>query len=194
MNRPSIGQRKEYFDIVADAPAAVRIPGTRKVVRITGIKPYTMERLTALWLERDLASVEVKDGSDVLKDMAKEPYFAVREACIFVLNSYWKLRLVYPFMWRIWAYLRGYTDSQMEPVILEGKKKLQLEAHWRVMAYSLDMRTDMMMMTKKEAEQYRAELLSAEKLLSLKTFQSMAGQGDSSSVSSPSGTGATAAS
>lgn len=193
MNRPSIGQRKEYFDIVADAPAAVRIPGTGKVVRITGIKPYTMERLTALWLERDLASVEVKDGSDVLKDMAKEPYFAVKEACIFVLNSYWKLRLVYPFMWRIWAYLRGYTDSQMEPVILEGKKKLQLEAHWKVMAYSLDMRTDMMMMTKKEAEQYRAELLSAEKLLSLKTFQSMAGQGDSSSASSPSGTGATAA-
>ena len=194
MNQPDLKAREEYFSIVQDAPTAVRIPGTRRVVRLRGVKPYTMERLTALWLERDLAAVKVQKGSDVLKDMAKEPYFAVREACIFALNSYWKLRLLYPIMWRVWAYLRGYTDSQMEPIILEGKKKLQLQAHWSIMAYSLDMRTDMMMLTKKEAEQYRAELLSAEKLLLSRTSRSTAGQGDSSSGSSPSGTGATVAS
>lgn len=162
----------------------VSIPGTKKKVKVSGVKPYTMEALTALWIERDLASVKVKDGSDVLKDMAKEPYFAVKEACLFVLNSYWKIRLVYPLMWRIWAYLKGYTDEQMLPIIAEGKKKLQLSAHWSIMASSLDMRTDMMMMTKKEAEQYRAELLSAEKLLLQKTSRNTAGQEDSSSGSS----------
>lgn len=181
MERPSIEERKEYFDIVRDVATVVAIPGTKKKVKLRGVKPYTMEALTALWIERDLASVNVKDGSDVLKDMAKEPYFAVKEACLFILNSYWKIRLVYPLMWRLWAYLKGYTDEQMMPIIAEGKKKLLLSAHWSIMAYSLDMRTDMMMMTKKEAEQYRAELLSAEKQLSLKTSRNTAEQGDSSS-------------
>ena len=37
-------------------------------------------------------------------------------------------------------------------------------AHFAIMAYSKDMRMDEMKMTKKEAEQYRAELLSAAKL------------------------------
>lgn len=194
MKRPDIEERKEYFDIVRDTPVVVRIPGTRRKVRITGVKPYTMEKLTEIWLERDLASVKVEGGSDVLKDMAKEPYFAVKEACAFVLNSYWKLRLIYPFKWRVWAYLKGYTDSQMMPIIAEGKKKLQLSAHWTIMAFSLDMRTDTMMMTKKEAEQYRAELLSVGNQPSSRTSRSTEGQDASSVVSSLSETGATAAS
>lgn len=59
----------------------------------------------------------------------------------------------------------------MEPIIVEGKKKLPLTAHWRNMASSVDMRMDWMKMTKKEAEQYRAELLSVAKALSLKSSQ-----------------------
>lgn len=174
MGRTDIERKKEYLDIVEDTPVKVTIPGTKRTISLRGVKPYTLEALTRVWIERDLASVEVKSGADVLKDMAKEPYFAVKEACLFVLNSYWKIRIWYPIMWRIWAYLFGYTDRQMAPIIAEGKKKLPLEAHWSIMAFSLDMRTDLKMMTKKEAEQYRAELLSAEKLLSSKTSQNTA--------------------
>ena len=39
------------------------------------------------------------------------------------------------------------------------------------MAFSMDMRTDMMKMTTKEVEQYRAELLLEAKRLSAKTSQ-----------------------
>jgi hypothetical protein len=62
----------------------------------------------------------------------------------------------------------------MLPIIMEGKKKLPLTAHWMIMAYSADMRTDMVKMTKAEAEQYRAELLSATKQLSSKNSPVMA--------------------
>ena len=189
MKQPDKKARKEYMKIVTDAPAEVAIPGTRRTVKIRGIKPYTLERLTALWLEREMKMPS--DSSETLKDMSIEPYFSVKEAALFVLNGYWRIRLFYPFLWRWWGKIKGYTESQMTPIIREGKKKLQLRAHWRNMAYSTDMRTDWMRMTAKEAEQYRAEQLSEAKQLSSVIFPLMGKQDASSSDSSALGTGAT---
>lgn len=178
MNQPDINARLRYDEIVNDTPTTVIIPKTKKKVKLTGVKPYTLERLTKIWLDRDAAIAN--SGSDVLKDMCKEPYFAIKEACLFVLNDFWKIQFVYPIMWRIWAYLRGYTEAQMTPIIVEGKKKLLLMAHWTNMAFSVDMRMDWMKMTKKEAEQYRAELLSVAKQPSLRSSLNSEGLEDSS--------------
>lgn len=161
MKQPTIEQRKEYRDIVNDAVSVVNIPRTRHSVHLRWIKPYTMERITDLWIERDLASAKIEKGEDVLKDLCKEPYFAFKEAALMVLNGDLRIRLFYPLLWRWWAW--RYDESQMLPIIAEGKKKLNLTAHYGVMAYSQDMRTDWMKMTKKEAEQYQAELLSVAK-------------------------------
>ena len=162
-------------EIINDRPTRVHIPGTRRYVALKGIKPYTLERLTRLWIERDVESIP-DDAASTLKSMCREPYFAVKEAVILSLNSFWGLRLIYPFKWRIWAFLRGYTEGQMMPIIMEGKKKLPLTAHWTNMVYSSDMRTDWMRMTKVEAEQYRAELLLAQSQPSSKSSPNMDGQ------------------
>ena len=158
-----------------DRPTRVHIPGTKRYVTLRGIKPYTLERLTRLWIERDVESIP-EDSASTLKSMCKEPYFAVKEAAILATNSFWGLVFVYPFKWRVWAFLRGYTESQVMPIITEGKKKLQLTAHWTNMAFSVDMRTDWMRMTKKEAEQFRAELLLASNQPSLKSTPNMDGR------------------
>lgn len=177
------------MDIVNDSVSLVPIPGTSKKVRVRWIKPYTMERLTALWIERELASAEVRNGSDVLKDLAKEPYFAFKEAALMVLNNDLKIRFFYPFYWRWLAH--KYDETQVVGIIAEGKKKLPRWAHFETMAYSMDMRTDMMKMTTKEAEQYRQELLSAAKQHSSKSSQPTEGQdGDLAAGSGTSGTGA----
>jgi len=165
MKQPDLIARKDYIDIVKDAPTEIRI-GKRRF-QIHWIKPYTMERLTEVWLERDLASAEVRKGADVLKDMCKEPYFAFKEAALMILNNDIKIRLFYGFLWRYLAH--KYDETQIAQIVKAGKKKLPLEAHYRVIAFSMDMRTDVMKMTAKEAEQYRAELLLAAKQLSSKT-------------------------
>ena len=162
------------MDIVNDSVSIVPIPGTRKSVRLHWIKPYTMERLTGVWIERELATASVNDGADTLKDLCKEPYFAFKEAALMVLNNDIKIRLFYALYWR-WLAFR-YSEPQMAPIIAEGKKKVPLMAHYEIMAYSLDTRTDMMKMTKKEAEQYRAELLLEAKRLSSKTSPNTEGQ------------------
>ena len=159
--------RANHGEVVFDLPTKIQIPGTKKIVSLRGVKPYTIERLTLLWLEREDA-VRPQSSSDTMKDLCIEPYFAVKEALLYVLNNYWKIKFFFPFLSWWWGKVKGYTEEQMAPIILEGKKKLPLAAHWMNMAYSLDMRNDWMTMTKAEAEQYRAELLSAEKQLSSK--------------------------
>lgn len=122
--QPDKKARRESTENALDIPTAVAIPGTKRKVKISGIKPYTLERLTLLWQERDANIPD--NSSDTLKSMCIDPYFAVKQAVLFVLNSYWKIRLLYPIMWRIWGKWRGYTDAQMMPIIIEGKKKFRL--------------------------------------------------------------------
>lgn len=169
MSRLSKQSMASYNDIVEDKPTYILIPRTRRVLRLAGIKPYTLERLTQLWVERDAALPE--SSGDTLKSMCVEPYFTIKEACLFWLNGYFKIKFLFPIMWRVWAYVREYTEEQMMPIIQEGKKKLQLTAHWTNMAFSVDMRMDWKKMTEKEAEQYRAELLSVANQLSSKSSQ-----------------------
>lgn len=165
----------EYTELYWDSPTKVHIPATNRYVTLRGMKPGTIEKLTRLWLERDVAITE--NSADTLKSMCKEPFFAIKEAVIMTINNFWGLRFIYPIKWRIWAYLYEYTEIQMAPIIQEGKKKLPLMAHWNNMAYSTDMRMDWKKMTKKEAEQYRAELLLGAKAVLLKNTQSSEGTG-----------------
>lgn len=166
------------MDIVNDSVSLVPIRGTRKKVKIHWLKPYTLERLTEVWLERDMASASLNRSSENLKDLVREPYFAFKEAALIMLNNDIKIRLWYPILWRWLAH--RYNETQIQDIVAEGKKKLPLMAHYKIMMFSLDMRTDMMKMTKKEAEEYRQEQLSVANLLSSKTSQAMGSQnGDS---------------
>lgn len=172
-----------------DSVSVVRIPGTKRTVRMRWVKPYTIERITEVWVERDLASASIESGADVLKDLAKEPYFAFKEAALLILNHDIKIRLFYPLYWRWLAH--RYDETQMAPIIVEGKKKLPLMAHYAIMAFSTDMRGDLMKMTTKEAEQYRRELLSGRKQPSSRTSPPTGGpDGGSDDGSETLGTGA----
>lgn len=155
------------MDIVEDSVSIVPIKGTKRTVRLRWMKPYTMERITKVWIERDLASAKIEGGADVLKDLCKEPYFAFKEAALMVLNHDIKIRLFYGIYWR-WLAFR-YSEEQITGIITEGKKKLPLMAHYEVMAFSMDIRTDWMAMTKKEARQFQAELLLDARRLSSRT-------------------------
>lgn len=179
MKPADIKARQGLAEVAFDTPTEVVIPGTKKKVKLRGVHPYTLEKITQLWLERDSMAVP-EDSASTLKSMCKEPYFAIKEALYFVLNSWWKINLFHRFLTFWWSKVKGYTDEQMLPIIMEGKKKLPLTAHWTIMAYSADMRTDIVKMTKTEAEQFRAELLSAASRLSSKSSPATEGQDVSS--------------
>lgn len=118
----------------------------------------TIKFITKIWQERELAAASVKDGAELASDLVKWPYFSFKEAAALYLNGDLKLRFFWPFLWRWWAF--RYTESQMLPIIKAGKKKLPLWTHYEIMAFSMDMRTDVMKMTKQEVLQSRAEQVS----------------------------------
>jgi hypothetical protein len=102
MKQADIKARKELDNIVNDVPTVVVIPGTKKKVKIRGVKPYTLERITKLWLERDSMTIP-DDSASTLKSMCAEPYFAIKEALYFVLNSWWKIKLWHGFLTFWWS-------------------------------------------------------------------------------------------
>lgn len=177
--QPGVKGRQTLQEIMDDTKTEVAIKGTKRKVRIGWIRPYTIERLTALWVERDLRQTPESTG-DTLKSMCIEPYFSIREASLFTLNNAFLIKFFHPLHWRWWAFVREYTEEQVMEIIQEGKKKIPLMSHWMNMAYSVDMRNDWIKMTEKEAEQYRAELLSAVNHLSSRNSQNTEdGDGDS---------------
>lgn len=123
MKIPDKIARKEYREAVYDIPTEISIPGTKHIIKIKGLKPYTLERLTELWGKRDISIP--RDSSETLKGMCIDPYFSIKCACMIALNSYWSIKLLYPIKWRIWAFLREYTEEQMLDIIAEGKKKFR---------------------------------------------------------------------
>lgn len=121
------------LDISDDRPSLVPVKGTRRKLRITGIKPYTIERLTRLWVEREeLLEAEKgekeNESAKTMRSLSEDPYFAAKQAALIWLNGWWKINLLYPLVWRIWAYLRGWGDAELAGVIMEGKKKTSAHA------------------------------------------------------------------
>ena len=97
------------------------------------------------------------------------PYFNHKQAALFMLNGYARIRLLYGIVWRWWAYVRQWEEWQLTDVIVAAKKKIPLRAYWTNMALTADMRNDWMTMTAKEAAQYQADAISAAARLSSKS-------------------------
>lgn len=159
MRQPDKRARKALNDINSDAVTIVTIPDTNRKIRMRYIKPYTLERLTEVWAEYE-TTAPTEDAPQTLKMACKHPYFPFMEASLYSLNSYWKIRLFARL--RAWIWSQIYSVDQMNAIIVEGKKKLLMTLPWyyESMALTLDTRMDWMKMTMREAEQYRAELLS----------------------------------
>lgn len=118
------------------------------------------------WIRPDVnwrINVIADDDTPKARSQAIHKVFALG-----VLNSYFKIKLFYPFLWRWFYYVKGYTWTELVPAISMIKKKIPLSEYWQGMALSVEMMTSWRAMEKKEAEEYRQELLSAASRLSEK--------------------------
>lgn len=185
MKQPDTDAQQALMDINDNTPSIVQIPNTRKKVKIRALHPYTVERLARVWLAREEALQKTPEGSaETLQSYCGDVYFNIRQAVLYVLNSYWKINLFYrPMVWW-WGKIRGFGEEEVQPILAEGKKKLVsgLLVYWENIVLTMDMRDSLMRMTKKEADRYQAELLSGLKQHSSKTSPNMGKQDDSSSA------------
>lgn len=167
MEQPDLLARLALDDIMGDRAEVVQIPRSRRKVRLTFVKNHTLECVTKLLLKKEELEENAKgeDSDALMRSAAKEPYFNTKLAALYVLNNVWKIRLFWPFLWRWWAFVRQWDEEQIGAVLQAAQKKtLNLSARlWMNTRLAAAMRTDVMMMTKGEVEQYLQGRASGEK-------------------------------
>ena len=171
MKRPSKEAQARLAELLSDKAEVVKISGTKHSVTITPVKNGTLEKVTALWSKRDM-SEPPKDANDTLSILRKDIYFTHKEAAYFVLNSYWKIKLFHWIVWRWYAFIWQLTETQLTEILEVAKKKIPLMSFYKNIILTMDMRTDILKMTTKEAEQYQREIILEQERLSAQSTQS----------------------
>lgn len=171
MKSPNKLAQAELSDIVSNTSEVIKISGTNHTVRIAPVKNGTLEKVTTLWSKRDMAEPP-KDANDTLSILRKDIYFSHKEAAYFVLNSYWKIKLFHWIVWRWFAFVWQLDENQLSDILIAAKKKIPFLSFFKNIVLTMDMRTDILRMTTKEAEQYRREVILAQEQLSAQSSRS----------------------
>lgn len=157
MNQPELATRIALAQIEANKADYVTIPGLKKRFKIVFLHDYTVQKITELLLEReDIEETAKKGGSDdVMRSAVKHPFFSIKMAALAVLNSPLKIALFYPILWRWWAYVRKFNESQMASVTASIKKKITdyCVMYFQTITCWTDTRADVMSLTKGEVAQ-----------------------------------------
>ena len=157
MNQPELVTRIALAQIEANKDDYVTIPGTKKRFKVGFLHDYTMQKITELLLAREEIEGIAKNGSsdDVMRSAVKHPFFSIKMVALAVLNSPLKIALIYPILWRWWAYVRKFNEAQMAIVTTSIKKKIMdyCVMYYQTITCWTDTRTDVMSLTKGEVEQ-----------------------------------------
>lgn len=141
-------QQRELDNILEDSPEYVTIPRTDRKYGIRWMKRGTI---------RKISHITHLDSSIVNDDR-----MSCKIAAAIILNGKWKITFFHWFLWRWFYYVKQYGDEQLEPIINMGKKKIPQVQYYRVTISAIEMRDTIKTMTKKEVEQFRQELSSAQ--------------------------------
>lgn len=103
----------------------ITIPGTKKKLKIGFLHDYTVQKITTLLLEREEMENAAKSGdqNEIMRSAVKYPYFSIKMAVLAILNTPFKIAVIYPVMWRWWAFVRKYNESQIASVTMAIQKK-----------------------------------------------------------------------
>ena len=134
--QPDTEAQKELNSILENLPDFVKI--RNKVYKIKWLHPITIRKINKIVL---------KEGND---DRASHQ----TAACI-ILNSFFKLKFIYPILWRWFYYVKQYTEADLTEVIAVGKKKIPLQSYYVNTILMTDMMDTTMTMTKKEVSSIR---------------------------------------
>lgn len=170
MNNPEIELEQELLDIDSNVGSKVNIPFSKDSVVVGWIKPYTSEKFTKLLVKSD---IEVKKTSEKenLDLMSSKSKLLAQVASYIILNNFFKINLFHFIYWRYLYYWKEYTYAQLLPIIVEGKKKIQVVEYGLGIGLAGMMKESVMTRTMKEVESYHQELLLAQDQLSEKNIQ-----------------------
>lgn len=140
IEEPTEEQEKELNDIIENGTSEVRIPGTKRKFKVRWLKAETTRKITS-----------------ILHNDTDDRKISCKVAAAIVLNDFWKMRALYWVAWRWFYYVRQYTEAQLLPVVMEGKKKVPQAAYYSLIMLAIGMRDTIMTMKKEEVQRFLQE-------------------------------------
>jgi len=159
MKQPKTAAQQQLQSIDTGGKTVVDIPRSKDKVSVGWLKPYTTHRFSKEYLKAEIPS-DTTDKQQLMLILGK-PNLAYKLASYLILNNFWSIKFFHWIYWRWLAFVKQYDDDQLAGIIIEGKKKMTVESRFLIMGFSALILETMMNQTKKEAEQWRAELMSA---------------------------------
>ncbi len=136
VKQPSKEAQDELNSIIENLPDYAKI--RNKTYKIKWLHAGTVRKINQIIL---------KEGNDAVANYQTA-------ACI-ILNGFLKIKLIYPFLWRWFYYVKQYSEADLTEVLAIGKKKIPLQSYFVNTILMTDMRDTMMMMNKKEVYSIR---------------------------------------
>lgn len=126
VRQPSVESQREYASLRDNDATVVPILGTKKKYKIRWLRNGQIEKLSRLLIRK--SDTDDKDGEkdSPLDAIIEDSKLASKAAAIYILDGYWKLKFRYWFLWRWFYYIRQYDNTQLQPLLDEGKKKIPL--------------------------------------------------------------------
>ena len=134
LEQPSLDSERLLDEILGDSVELVSMRGRKKSYPVRWMKPGTMRKLTHIMLAKD-----------------NDAKVSCMSAALIILNDFWKIKFLYPILWRWFFYIKQYTDDELFPIIAAGKKKVPLQTYLMNITLLTEMKDTIMIMKKEEA-------------------------------------------
>ena len=150
ISMPGDEDEKELNSIMENEKSEVTVRGRK--MKIGWLKHETTRTITRILHKGGGGDGGGGDGGDGGDDK-----LGCKVAAAIVLNDYWKIHLLHWLTWRWYYYVRQYTEVELLPLVMEGKKKVPQEAYYALIMLSIGMRDTIMTMKKDEVERFLRE-------------------------------------
>jgi hypothetical protein len=142
----NIEDERQLSSIANDEKETVLL-GNKKV-HIGWLKRGTLRKFSSIMVDN---KTDPKSESQVTCKLA---------ACV-MANGFFRIKFIYPLLWRWYYYIKQYDDSVLLPIIEMGKKKVQLTEYYSIMMLAQGLKDTLQTMTREEANRILQELSSA---------------------------------
>lgn len=119
------------------------------------------KRVPIGWLKRGTLRKFSSIMVDGKTDTKSESQATCKLAACVMANGFFRIKFIYPFLWRWYYYIRQYDDSVLLPIVEMGKKKVQLTEYYSIMMLAQGLKDTHQTMTREEASRILQELSSA---------------------------------
>ena len=154
ISQPTDEEQRDYVSLRDNDATIVRILGTKKTYKLRWVKKGQLVKLSRLLVHKGDTDNADKESDDVLNMIIADSKLACKASAIYILDGYWKLLFLYPFLWRWFYYVKQYDDIQLKDLLEKGKKKVRQTEFFIVTMSLIGAKATLMTMRAKEVEAF----------------------------------------